>query len=80
MTTTYEGLLNDSREIEGLYASNGDSIAQVGRDGVTKIECYGEGGMHCDIPWMRVFRGERISKRVSAHSVAEVYYKVEAVK
>lgn len=68
-------ILNDQREILELSAENGDSYAHVGKNGITKIVVYGQGAMHCDIPWFAVYQGDVIIKRLNAHFVCEVYYK-----
>ena len=46
----------------------------VGRGGVTRIEAYGEPGLHCDIPHVRVWRGDEKVAEFCKHQIVGVYY------
>jgi len=68
-------ILNDTRTIESIQFSLLDSPDfAVGKFGVTKIEAYPEGGMSCDIPWINVFKGDEIIKRICCHQLAAINY------
>ena len=67
-------ITEDPRPIEALYWNDVDGNSlRIGRKGVTKIEAYGESGMHCDLPWLAVFKGDEIFSRVPAYQV-EIHY------
>jgi len=69
-------ILQDNREIISVQSSLIDSPEwAVGKYGVTKIEAYGEPGMYCDIPWVRVFKDDDVAHRVCCHELASINYK-----
>lgn len=49
---------------------------RVGQHGVTKIIAYGEGGLHCDIPYIRVIKGDEIHAEFCKHAIVGVYYEM----
>lgn len=67
-------ILTDERPIAYIDIGSDESII-VGQFGITKIEAYGENGMHCDLPWFRVYKGDVLIQRVNAKSVSTVRYK-----
>jgi len=46
---------------------------QVGLEGVTRIEPYFEGGLHCDLPYFRVWMGDKIHAEFCKHGIIGVY-------
>lgn len=74
MDTKPDEILKDSRPVIGLFNSSGDRYAQIGFDGVTRIEVYGQGAMHCDIPWAAIYKGDKLDRRINLQFVCEVYY------
>jgi hypothetical protein len=53
-------------------------IYQVGFDGVTCIEACTKSGMHADIPYVRVWRGDVAVAEFCQHGIIGVYFKAEA--
>lgn len=64
----------DEREISSIYWNDdiGSEIT-VGVYGYTKIEAYGEGGMHCNISFLAIYKGDEIVSRVPAAQVQICY-------
>lgn len=46
----------------------------VGRQGVTRIEATTKSGMHADIPYVRVWKGDVAIAEFCQHSLAGVYF------
>lgn len=46
----------------------------VGRNGVTRIEEATKPGMYCDIPYVRVFKGDDLEAEFCQHNIVGVYY------
>ena len=68
-------ILEDKREIKSIQSSLIDSPEYcVGKYGITKIEAYGEPGMHCDLPWVRIFKSDEVVARICCHELAGIYY------
>lgn len=72
-------IVDDNRRIVGLTFDNcGDywavGFTKIGSKVISKIEPYTENGMHCDLPWFKVFAGDEIIKRVNASLVLSVDY------
>lgn len=69
-----DDLLHDFRPISSV--SWGDQPHQcyaVGYGGVTRIECYGEPSHYCEIPWFRVYVGDKLIERRSADGCRVTY-------
>lgn len=67
-------MLNDNREIVGIYWNDEHGTSyQVGSCDCTGIKAYAEGGMHCDIPFIAVYKGDYVITRVPAWQVQIVY-------
>lgn len=49
----------------------------VGRNGITKIEAYEENGLHCGIPYVRIWKGEEVVAEFCKHNIVGVYYGAE---
>lgn len=52
--------------VEGSYV--------VGRNGVTRIEACTKGGLHCDIPYVRVWKGDVCEAEFCQHNIVGVYF------
>ena len=48
---------------------------RVGYDGVTRIEACTKSGMHADIPYVRVWRGDVAVGEWCQHQIVGVYFK-----
>jgi len=46
----------------------------VGSQNVTKIEAYEESGPYCMIPYIRVWKGEKLEAEFCKHQIVGVYY------
>lgn len=56
---------------------------KVGVDGVTRIEATIKSGMHANIPYVRVWKGDQIHSEHCQHNIDGVYFApvgVEAVR
>lgn len=51
---------------------------RVGYDGVTRIEACTKSGMHANIPYVRVWRGDVAVGEWCQHQIVGVYFKVPA--
>jgi len=67
-------LLSDEREIDSIWFSQ-DVVITVGRNGVTKIEAYGEPGEMALVPWFRILKGDFLYARVNSKMIDTVVYK-----
>lgn len=47
---------------------------RVGTDGVTRIERTQKGGMHCNIPYVRVWKGDVLHSEHCQHEIQAVYF------
>jgi len=50
----------------------------VGRSGVTRIEACSKAGLHCDIPYIRVWEGDLCRAEFCQHNIVGVYFTTEA--
>jgi hypothetical protein len=50
----------------------------VGRSGVTRIEACTKSGMHADIPYVRVWKGDVCEAEFCQHSIVGVYFGEDA--
>lgn len=74
-------ILDDQREITAVNYDEQNYIVigtKVGIHTVTSMKIYGQGGMHCDIPWIAIYCGDQIIKRVNAQLIHSIDYKIEA--
>jgi len=46
----------------------------VGRNGVTRIEACTKSGLHADIPYVRVWAGDRCVAEFCQHNIVGVYF------
>lgn len=51
---------------------------RVGFDGVTRIEACTKSGLHANIPYLRVWRGDVAVAEFCQHGIVGVYFKVPA--
>lgn len=59
-----KSILEDKREIEALSCDAAQYTWRVGRDGVTKIEAYGENGHMAKVVWFAIWMGDEIKLRM----------------
>lgn len=52
----------------------GSEYYEVGRDGVTLIEAATKSGMYADIPYVRIWKGEKCHSEHCQHNVLGVYF------
>lgn len=63
------------REIDIYTDADGDLFYHsVGRMGVTRIEAFDKPGLHCDIPYVRVWKGDVCEAEFCQHNIIGVYY------
>lgn len=55
-------------------ASDGLSSYVVGSCGVTRIEACTKSGMHSDIPYVRVWKGDVCEAEFCQHNIVGVYF------
>ena len=72
-------LLNDTRGIKSIWSSGpevwGYAIQKLGCAVVVdEIECYGEPGEYCYIPWLRIWKDGKVIERINSHTISEVQY------
>jgi hypothetical protein len=46
----------------------------VGGNGVTRIEACTKPGLHCDIPYIRVWKGDVCEAELCQHNIVGVYF------
>lgn len=46
----------------------------VGRSGVTRIEACTKSGLHADIPYVRVWKGDQCEAEFCQHNIVGVYF------
>jgi hypothetical protein len=65
---------------EGLVESGAryPEVFRVGYDGVTRIEACTKSGMHADIPYVRVWRGDVAVAEFCQHGIVGIYFKTGA--
>ncbi len=66
-------ILDDERPIKILVGEQCD-LAEVGTDGVTRIEPYRERGERGYIPWFKVWVADVLVERINASFVSRVVY------
>ena len=68
-------LLDDPRTIKSVHFNDEyGSQYEVGQQGCTKIEIYGEPGQpHCLVPWLAVYVSDEVLTRIPATMVQVVY-------
>lgn len=66
-------MLSDPRPILAVRLGGVDTVAEVGRYGVTKIVCYGEPSHYCDRPYVAVYYGDHLAARHDAAGLSIIY-------
>lgn len=66
------------REIDVHLSDEGSTFYSVGRDGVTRIEACTKPGLHCDIPYVRVWKGDVCEGEFCQHNIIGVYFAASA--
>ena len=63
--------------IEVIHVSNlpVPTLFEVGQNGITKIEAFTKPGLHCDLPYFRVWRHRQPMAEFSQHQIVGVYFK-----
>jgi hypothetical protein len=62
------------REIDVFFANDEAITYAVGRRGVTRIEACTKSGLHCDIPYIRVWKGDVCEAEFCQHNIVGVYF------
>lgn len=62
------------REIDVYLSEEGSTFYRVGKDGVTRIEACTKSGLHADIPYVRVWKGEVCEAEFCQHNIVGVYF------
>jgi len=73
----YKGVLDDEREIAGIYSSIMQQSWIVGYDEVDRIVVYGERGEYGFIPWFEIWVNGELMHRISGAEITSVDYKRE---
>lgn len=71
-------ILDDTREISAVNFDEQNYIVvgmKMGGHVITRMKIYGQGALHCDVPWIAIYSGEAIIKRVNALLVQSIDYK-----
>lgn len=68
-------MLADKGEIVSAYYDSVENFCfKVGEAGVTAIKIYAEPGQYCQLPWLAVYKGDKIIARAPAGHVS-IHYK-----
>lgn len=62
------------REIDVYLSDEGACVYAVGRNGVTRIEACTKSGLHADIPYVRVWKGDVCEAEFCQHNIVGVYF------
>lgn len=62
------------REIDVNLSDEGSTFYRVGLGGVTRIEACTKSGMHSEIPYVRVWKGEVCEGEFCQHNIVGVYF------
>lgn len=62
------------REIDVYLSEESATFYRVGKDGVTRIEATAKSGLHADIPYVRVWKGEVCEAEFCQHNIVGVYF------
>lgn len=61
-------------EIDVHLSDQGSTFYRVGKSGVTRIEACTKPGLHCDIPYVRVWADEACLGEFCQHNIVGVYF------
>ena len=75
MKKKVDSMMDDNREIKGIWWES-DSITaiEVGKFGITKIECYREPGQGAYQPWFKIWRGNKLTDRANGGMIGGLKY------
>lgn len=63
------------REIDIYGDPDGDVLFfRVGRNGITRIEACQKSGMHANLPYVRVWKGDVCEAEFCQHNIVGVYF------
>lgn len=62
-------------DVHNPFEGDGGCCWWVGYNGVTRIEAFTKSGMHADIPYVRVWKGDQPYAEFCQHNVVGVYFK-----
>lgn len=62
------------REVDVYLSDEGSIYYRVGHSGVTRIEACAKPGVYCDIPYVRVWKGEVCEAEFCQHNIVGVYF------
>lgn len=62
------------REIDVFLSEDGSTFYRVGKDEVTRIEACQKSGLHADIPYVRVWKGDVCEAEFCQHTIVGVYF------
>ncbi len=73
-----ESMTKDTRPIDTAWSDVPDGAgATVGFDGTTRIIPYTENGQGAAVPWLAVYKGDFLWKRLNVANMAEIVYAEE---
>lgn len=64
-------------EIEMIEIDQSETRYHVGYNGVTRIEAFTKSGMHANIPYVRVWKGDQPAAEFCQHNIVGVYFKAK---
>lgn len=62
------------REVDVYLSEEGSTFYRVGHNDVTRIEACAKPGVYCDIPYVRVWKGEVCEAEFCQHNIVGVYF------
>lgn len=62
------------REIDVFLAGEELHFYSVGRNGVTRIEATQKSGLHANIPYVRVWKGDVCEAEFCQHNIVGLYF------
>lgn len=62
------------REIDVYLSEEGSTFYRVGDKGVTRIEACTKSGLHANVPYVRVWKGEVCEAEFCQHNIVGVYF------
>lgn len=65
------------REVDVFLSDDGATFYRVGRNDVTRIEACTKSGLHADIPYVRVWKGDVCEAEFCQHNIVGVYFDPE---
>lgn len=63
-----------NQPIEHIVIDDTETSYTVGRCDVTRIEACTKSGMHADIPYVRVWKGDHCVAEFCQHNIVGVYF------